>query len=490
MGEENSLFRPEFNGSIRVEARAERLTAEAGSLLVREAMERLGLGAVLEGLVDPRKQHLITHPLRELVRTEVALLAQGWRDEDDSDALRDDPAMRLAVSDRRGISPLKMRPRVDGVELDHNPDEPDGLASQPTLSRLTTQTLATEENRDVLHDAVFTCALRRLQAARRTTRRQRSITVDIDSLPIEVHGHQPGSEHNGHYHARVYHPLIAGIGETGDLLAVKLRAGNAHTADGGLEFALPLLDRLEAEMCQIAAVRIDAGFPEENLLGALEARATPYVARVKNNAILNKMADGYLCRPPGRRPAEPREWVYETEYAAKSWSRSRRVVLVIQERPDELFIHHFWLITNWTMDQICGEDLLALYRQRGTAEGHWGEFKSVLDPALSSSPRPKSHYGGFEPEKRTPPGDSFAANEVRLLLNALAYNVVHVVRTLVEKATGHGWSLLRVRERILRVAARVLVHGRRAILVINIASAKLWESLWSRLRRLRVPAAG
>ena len=32
------------------------------------------------------------------------------------------------------------------------------------------------------------------------------LVIDIDSLPVEVHGAQPGSEWNGHYHARIYHP--------------------------------------------------------------------------------------------------------------------------------------------------------------------------------------------------------------------------------------------------------------------------------------------
>jgi hypothetical protein len=45
----------------------------------------------------------------------------------------------------------------------------------------------------------------------------------------------------------------------------------------------------------------------------------------------------------------------------------------------------------------------------------------------------------------------------------------------------------RVRERVLRVAARVLIHSRRAILVIGSSSAKLWEVLWSKLRMLHVP---
>jgi len=131
-----------------------------------------------------------------------------------------------------------------------------------------------------------------------------------------------------------------------------------------------------------------------------------------------------------------------------------------------------------------GPALLAMYRERGTAEGHMGELMDVLDPALSSAPRPKSHYRG-EPVEPGRVGDAFAQNEVLLLLNVLAYDVVHVARVLLETASGEGWSLRRVRERVLRVAARVLVHGRRAILVLGDAAARLWSALWSRLVRLQ-----
>ncbi len=141
--------------------------------------------------------------------------------------------------------------------------------------------------------------------------RQRYVTVDVDSFPVEVHGHQPGSEHNGHYQARIYHPLVATVAELGDLLDVQLRPGNADTADGDLEFILPLLDRVEAKLCQVASVRIDAGFPDEELLAALEKRGTPYVARLKNNAVLDRLAQPYLARPVGRPPAEPRTWTVE-----------------------------------------------------------------------------------------------------------------------------------------------------------------------------------
>lgn len=70
-------------------------------------------------------------------------------------------------------------------------------------------------------------------------------------------------------------------------------------------------------------------------------------------------------------------------------------------------------------------------------------------------------------------------------MNALAYNVAHAARVLMEVATQEGWSLQRLRERVLRVAGRLLVHGRRATLVLGQASAKLWTQLLSQLRRLR-----
>lgn len=484
MGEELNAFRAMFNRSIRVEGRPERLTAEAGAIALREILERLGIIEwLVERIGDPRHQHLITHPMSELLRTPILLMAQGWRDQDDADALRLDSAMRLAVSDRAGVSPLETRDREEGVELGHNPPVPDGLASQPTLSRLM-KTLSSETNRGVLREGLLELASRRFRATRHG-HRVRHLTIDVDSLPVEVHGHQPGSEYNGHYHARIYHPLVASVAETGDMLDVRLRPGNAHTADGALDFIDALVDRVEEKMCQVAAIRIDAGFPEEKLLAGLEQRQTPYVARVRNNAVLDRMAAPYLRRPPGRRPCKPRTWLYEMEYQAGTWSRARRVVLVVLEREEELFLHHFWLITNWSPEQMSGQALLDMYRQRGTAEGLMGELMSVLEPALSSAPRPKKHYRGhpLEPTKSSTI-DSFAVNETILVLNLFAYNVMHAARVMMGDTTNEGWSLERLRERVLRIPARVLTHARRATIIFGDSNIHLWHALLRGLERL------
>lgn len=469
MGEKIQLPVPSFNKSVRIEGRDERLTSDAGVMLLREGMERIGIVPwLVDRLADPRDPRYVTHPLAELLRTSVLLLGQGWGDQDDADRLRKDAALNVASASGKGADPVEK-----------------SLASQPTLSRLA-EMLSTEANRKVLRDGLVVVAGRRIRAMRGC--RFHQVVVDVDSLPVPVEGSQPGSIYNGHYHERIYHPLVASVAETGDLVDLQLREGNVHTADGDLEFILPLLDLVEREMCVKAALRIDAGFPDEELLSGLESRGTDYVARLRNNRALDRLAQPYVdsCIRPDREDGLM-TWFFEEKYRAGPWSQERRVVLVVQERDGEMIPHHFWLVTSWPQERIPDWHLLPIYRQRGTAEGFMGEFMDVVEPMLSSSPRPKSHYRGEVPEKRKESVDSFAVNEVRLLLAAMAYNVMHIVRTLAEAQTHVGWSLGRVREQLLKVGARILTHGRRIVIVITGPSIELWQGVWRGFQRFHLP---
>ena len=110
----------------------------------------------------------------------------------------------------------------------------------------------------------------------------------------------------------------------------------------------------------------------------------------------------------------------------------------------------------------------------------------VLAPALSSAPRPKSHYRGRRIKAVTEPEEAGvrAQNETLLLLNLLAYEVLHAGRCVMERATGTGWSLRRLRERVLRVASRVVRQGRRLTFVIAQDAAADWLRLWGKLTAL------
>lgn len=97
---------PGFNGSLRVERRADRLTGNPGAVLLREVLERRDIVSLMAAdLSVPRSKLRVTYDLASRVRTSVLLSAQGWRDHDD--ALRKDPAFRWTTSSAAGLTPLE-----------------------------------------------------------------------------------------------------------------------------------------------------------------------------------------------------------------------------------------------------------------------------------------------------------------------------------------------------------------------------------------------
>jgi hypothetical protein len=476
-------FQPTFNRSIFVESRPERLTQNAGALMLREIDDRLGWTRLLtQELLDPRDQRLITHPFSELLRTRLYLIAQGWKDQDDADFLRNDAALRLAVSERKAESPL--RTVGDGLL----PFVPDGLSSQPTQSRLI-ETLALEQNVRKLNDLLAKAVGAAISAKR--GHRFQNATLDVDSFPVRVHGQQAGSAYNGHYRDRVYHPLIATIAETGDVVGGDLRPGNVHTADGLLDFLLPLIDRVEHDICVVSAVRGDAGMPCEATLAALEHRKIGYCFRLRDNVALDRLTNPFLKRSVGRPANYERPFCHEISYQAKTWSTPRRVVLVVLDRPGQCILDYFFLITNWLPDQMSGDELLEFYRKRGTHEGIIGELKSAMEVALPCTTRPKTQYDGslkWEPMGARSEELIFACNHATLLVFAWSYNLINQLRLLAEKAHPQdrgpaseerdgGWSIARVRQRLLLAPARFILHARRVIAVLQESVAELWNGI-------------
>jgi len=478
MGEaQGTLFPLDFNRAVRVEARPERLSADAGALLIRELTDRLGLPElVARHLDDARDPDRVVHPFIELVRTALLLLVQGWRDQDDVSLLRDDPVLRVAVSGRRGEGPLK--PAA--------PNAPGGLCSQPTLSRLQAA-LGRETNREGLAELLRELVVPFLgtEGAGRD-----EITLDLDSFPHRVHGHQPGTAYNGHYRARCFHPLVASV-DGRYFLGGRLREGNVHTAEGGLDFVLPILGWLRGLVPRVW-LRADAGFPAPEFLDRLDAEEVSYVFRLRSNATLERMARPFLRRPPGRPPVEGRTWFHEISYRAGSWSRARRVVLVVLERPGEqghLFLDHFFLLTSATPTEERASRLLDRYRQRGAAESDFGAFKSTLALTLSSSPRPKSHYRARpvqDPDAYEAP-DTFAANDARLRFALLASNVLAAGADLLSQAEKPRISRERLRTLLLKTATRVRFGERRLTFIIDRSRAPLWQRFLRRLRTLPLP---
>jgi Transposase DDE domain group 1 len=86
---------------------------------------------------------------------------------------------------------------------------------------------------------------------------------------------------------------------------------------------------------------------------------------------------------------------------------------------------------------------------------------------------------------------NFAANAVRLQLHALAYNLGTFMRTLVLPEGMERWTLTTLRERLIKIGAKVVSHGRYVTFQMAEVAAprRLFaEVLWL-IGRLRTPPA-
>jgi hypothetical protein len=461
MGERQGwLFEPTFNRSIKIRQADPRVTSDAGALLLREIDHRLGLTADLAaGLYDPRDPRYTRYTQTELLRQHLYALALGYAHQDDQDALAQDVGMKLAIWDRPGRRVLKER-----------------LASQPSDWRLVDR-LSSPSQRRAIREAMSEWVGRHQRAAG-GGRKVQSGTLDIDPFPLEVHGRQEGGAYHGHYHRKMYYPIVASFSAEGSyesprlgegFLHAILRRGNCGGAEGAVRFARETI-RKARDLAVHLDVRIDAGLVEGKVLDAIDEEGVNFVGRIKNNAVLDNLAQPYLRREPGRPTKEGDEFALELgKYRAASWTRSYRLVLVVSDLPDpkthlrELFPRSFFLVTNWNAERRSAWELLEHYRRRGTFEDRLGEFNAVIGPGL--------------------PAESFQANETSLLLKLLAFNLAGMIRGELEDSSGCGWDLKRVQQTVLKAGARVVEHGRRILVDVAKAAGMLWGRLLDRVKR-------
>lgn len=395
-----------------------------------------------------------------MLRQHIYATALGYAHQDDADVLAHDVAMKLAVWDRPGRQGLDER-----------------LASQPSDWRLIERLAEIKPNLEATREALAQWVGRHQRAAGQGRKVTRG-TLDIDPFPIEVHGKQPGGAYHGYYRKTIYHPLVASFCAVGSYASSRLgegfvhavlRRGNSGSAEGMARFARATIRKSRA-LARCLDVRIDAGLVNGRVLDAIDDEGTRFVGRIRNNAVLDALAQPYLKRPPGRPMKDGDEFAVELgPYRAESWNRAYRVVLVVIDLPDpktglrELFPHSFFLVTNWRAEQRGGWELVEHYRNRGTFEDRLGEFNGAIGNGLSAG--------------------SFAANEASLLLKLLAFNLAGMLRGELEDASGCGWDLKRVQQTVLKAGARVVEHGRRLIVDVARAAGVLWDRLLDRVRR-------
>src|SRR5271154_4191457 len=371
---QNRPFQLCFNSSLKVDFQGARVTSDGGLILVRELDERLGLSVLIERhLIDSRRGKNVQLPLSDLLRQSVYSRLAGYEDVNDAGRLSQDPTFRL-------IGSKKILER--------------GAALTSRLQSFETGVLTQEENL-----AGLAALNRELVARVEAIDSPRRIVLDMDSTEVAVYGQQEQGAHNGHFESTCYHPLLL-FNREGDCLAVKLRPGNVHSAEGWAELLLPEIERQQRRGKEVV-FRADAAFAKPELYEALEQRKVKYVIRLPANDNLERKVAQLLKRPVGRPSYKPVFRYRSFLYQAASWESARRVVAKVEFHFGELFPRVGFIVTNL---RTSSRAVVRFYYKRGMAEQWIKEGKQADAMTRLSCHR-------------------FRANEVRLWLSVIAYNL-------------------------------------------------------------------
>ena len=431
-------LRPTFDRRIKLEFHSARITSDGGLLAYRELDDAVGLfDMAAAALSDGRRGKNTRHRLAGLLRQSVFGRLAGYEDVNDAERLARDPAMRAIVG-REGLDRA--------------------AASSSQMGRFETEWLASDANLETLANLSGTW-IDRVHERKPPD----SIVLDMDSSESPTHGQQEGSVWNGHFGCTCYHPLFV-FNQYGDLERCLLRPGNVHSAEDWHLALGPVIARYRKRGIEIY-FRSDAAFAKPELYELLEAEDIQYVIRLPANPVLQRRIGHLLTRPVGRPPKKPIVTYASFRYQATGWTRARRVVAKVEWHRGELYPRVGFIVTNLSRP---AERLIKFYNGRGTAEQWIREGKNALRWTRLSC-------------------HAFRHNAVRLQLHALAYNLANFLRTLALPEEVEHWSLTTLREKLVKIGARIVRHGRYVVFQLAEVAVphNLFAEILRRIERLR-----
>ena len=388
-----------------------RLSSEGGLLALREIERRLGLADRLAScLNDPRAPEKVVHRLAEIIRFRMLMIAAGYQDGNDADALCGDPIFKLA--------------------LDRLPSDQE-LCSQSTISRL--------EN---LPDIRALLRLGRAlieQYCGSFRQGPKRIVLDIDDTFDRVHGEQQLRLFNAYHDDYGFQPIVVFDGE-GRFVTALLRPGKRPGGREIAAFVRRLVGAIRALWPRVEILlRADSHYAAPELFDWCRANRIDWVLGLASNpalrrhvAALEKTTAERFRAAPKRGKVRRFAQFYD---AAHSWSRTERIIARVEAGPEGTDTR--FIVTN--LEAGRAKHLYeGLYCARGRAENHIKAWKNHL-----AADRTSCHAA--------------EANQFRLFLHAGAYWLLWSMRRLMPPRS--AWRVMQfdtLRLRLLKLAARVV----------------------------------
>lgn len=415
-----------------------------------------GAAAILR---DWRAPGQIKFSLAHLLLQRVMLICAGYEDGIDSNFLANDPAIKMALS-------IALR-REDPAEL----------ASQSTICRL--------ENDFGAFNCYRLAVFLFLRYILMHKTPPKSIRLDFDGSCIRTRGEQQGTSYRKYYDTKMYFPLFV-FDQNGFLITIILRPGE----DGEAELVVPVLKRMHRALrkewpkVEITIV-MDAAFNDPKIYDWCEDNGVQYLIKLKangkpggglfgkSNALARKTKIAFVKKygQPGHVGTDVTKNSIETEIRKlqkkerkeklkelkrrvvrrydefehrtgkggkdpKQWRQDRRVLVVCVY--DDWGEHRSFWVTN--IVGLYPEHLIEnVYSARGRAELFIKDSKAFRCDKLSC--------------------EEFIANQTRLLMHVLAYQLMYKLRSLLPKSM-QSMTLASVSEQFVRIPVIVKEKAR------------------------------
>ena len=250
-----NTFSLQSNRQIKINFDGGDLSSDAGLLLIKEFISKLGIERLLNRSFKTNDSAVFRyHTDRDNLLQMIYMIMAGYFEDDASDELTKDPVFKAVL-------------------------EKSALASQPTVSRffnrMDEDTLKQfQEISQILRKRIYSIQM------------PQAVILDLDSTLLAAYGKQEGRAFNFHYRSNGYHPLVCYAGITGDLIKIHLRDGAAYSCTGVTNFLQPILDEYLNDYPTIhLLLRGDSGFATPDLYKQCEENGTSYVIRLMENFI-------------------------------------------------------------------------------------------------------------------------------------------------------------------------------------------------------------
>jgi hypothetical protein len=286
------------------------------------------------------------------------------------------------------------------------------------------------------------------------------LTIDPDATWINTYGKNKEGSVFSYHHEVGMSPLVGVCGETGDVLALRARAGNAHAGRAMGSFIDECVSAIPAAIGGDYQLwlRLDSAGYESEVIEAAERHSAAFSVTAKQNSRVLTVIHALAQNPETLwRPAKGAEAAKDSEIAeCRFVFAGRSLRLIVRRQPkapgeqlslDDLDGWRFHaIITN--IPHLFGDavDIEAHHRLRGG-----GPEEAIRQL--------KGDFGLCHA-----PVTNFFGNWLWWHAAALAYNVARWVRVLALPEAFRTCRGKRLRLAFFNVAARVVHHGRRIYL--------------------------